>query len=153
MHSQKTFETASADRKNVIYLITDGVATRPTDTPTGQAEALAEKNTVSALGTIIRPLFYNPFATPSDLEYVNDLGSDSALGANQVIFIDPEDTQAAVDEAVFSDGVSSLCNFQVSFEPDGRLDLIVCNFTTTSISICIFTTASHICLTFFIHSQ
>ena len=96
-------------------MITDGVATRPTDTPTGQAAAIAEKDRVSALGTIIRPMFYNPFASQSDREYVNELGTDSALGANQTIFLDPEDLQASINEAVFGDGVSSLCNFQVSF--------------------------------------
>ena len=62
-----------------ILLITDGVATRPTNTATAQAAALSAAAAINATGTFLRPVFYNPYATADDLDFVTSLSSDGVV--------------------------------------------------------------------------
>ena len=124
MHSQQTFATAlDTTRRNVILLITDGVATRPcsagfspADPNAGcpnaafaQAAAQAAQVAANNAGTYIRPMFYNPFATQGELDYINSIGNDNLVN------IDPLDIQAAIDEAVYTEGF--LCERSPSEQP------------------------------------
>lgn len=110
-HSQNTFSTAQASkRRNVIFLITDGVATEPAPDQYARDYAIVQVENAIDYGTHLRTLFYDPHfhephATASEIGYLNSLGG---YGGGVVTVADPDDPKAAIERAVHADGV--LCD-------------------------------------------
>ena len=78
---QETFSgTSDPDTPNTILLVTDGAATRPTDSATGEQVANEVFANITAQGTFIRPVVINADLLNTDqMAYINGLSSDGIV--------------------------------------------------------------------------
>lgn len=92
---QSTFENSTAERKNIILLVTDGVSTKPFIDPTGKAEAAA--TSAKDEGTTIIPVF---ISTSKDKEQEGlDLMSKLS-STDEVVTVDDFDGLASISESL-----------------------------------------------------
>ena len=92
---QNTFENSTAERKNIILLVTDGVSTKPFIDPTGKADAAA--TSAKDEGTTIIPVF---ISTSSDKEQEGlDLMSKLS-STDEVVTVDDFDGLASISESL-----------------------------------------------------
>lgn len=92
---QSTFENSTAERKNIILLVTDGVSTKPFIDPTGKAEAAA--TSAKDEGTTIIPVFIST-STDKEQEGLDLMGKLSST--DEVVTVDDFDGLASISESL-----------------------------------------------------